>query len=195
MGWKLISLLIMTLLGQFSIFSQASVGIDGRGFVYFTEDKSITTEKYGQPSKKIVLAEKKGEKDHPKGDQKGKQPVNLRGIEPDVADSFKNILSLWKDRKYDALYDCGDRKSRTSVTKEDFGKRMTRKAWELATSWETVRDIEVDVKHSTLAYATAKIGYKPKNGGETRVQTKTYEMRLENGAWRVNLTKLLSFPK
>jgi hypothetical protein len=54
-----------------------------------------------------------------------------------------------------------------------------------------VRDIEVQVKNATQAYVTARIGYKPTQGGETRIRTETYEMRLEKGTWRIDLTKLL----
>ncbi len=201
---------IAIFLGQVLIFPLASAEffkwVDDKGTIHFTEDESTVPEKYRQQTEKRPLPEdpgppkekvnedkqeKKGSTRRPSAGPKEKQHVNLRRIESDVADSFKNIISLWKDKKFDALYDCGDRKSRTQVAKEDFRRRMERKNWEPALSWETIRDVEVDVKNATLAYVTARIGYKPKQGGETRTRTETYGMRLENGIWRIDLTKIL----
>ena len=81
------------------------------------------------------------------------------------------------------------------MAREDFRKSMEGKGRELAPSWETVRDVKVDVKNATLAYVTARIGYRPKQGGETRIQTETYEMKLESGTWRINLMKVLGGQK
>jgi uncharacterized protein (DUF4415 family) len=205
---------IVIFLGPLLIFPPASAEVfkwvDDKGTIHFTEDESAVPERYQQQTEKRPLPEdpgspgekvkeerheKKGSTGRPPAGPKEKQQVNVKKIESDVADSFKNILSLWKDRKYDALYDCGDRKSRTRVARGDFGRKMAQKNLELAPSWETVRDIEVDVKHATLAYARARIGFKPKEGGETRVRNETYEMRLERGTWRVDLAKLLQSRK
>ena len=73
-----------------------------------------------------------------------------------MIESVKTILSLWKDGKYDLLYDHGDQKSRMAVNKEEFEHRMKKKGIGLASSWETIRDIQVEVKSATLAYATAR---------------------------------------
>jgi hypothetical protein len=62
----------------------------------------------------------------------------------------------------------------------------------LASSWETIRDIQVDVRNATLAYATVRIGLKPSRGGETKFRTEIYRMSFERGMWKIDLTKLLS---
>src|SRR4030042_1524023 len=118
--------------------------------------------------------------------------VDKNKIESDVIDSVKTIFSLWKDEKYDVLYEYGDQKSRRAVNREDFKHRMKKKGIKLASSWETIRDIQVDVKSATLGYVTAKIGFKPTKGGETKFRTETYRMSLERGKWKINLTKLLT---
>jgi hypothetical protein len=61
----------------------------------------------------------------------------------------------------------------------------------LASSWETLRDIQVDVESATLAYATARIGFKPKKGGETIFRTETYRLLFEKGMWKISLEKIL----
>jgi hypothetical protein len=90
------------------------------------------------------------------------------------------------------MYDHGDQKSRMAVNREVFEHRMTKKGIGLASSWETIRDIKVEVKSATLAFATVKIGFKPTRGGETRFRTETYQMSFEKGMWKINLSKILS---
>ena len=121
-----------------------------------------------------------------------KERVNGNRIGGDVVESVKTILSLWKNERYDLLYDWGDQKSRAAVNKENFEHRMRKKGTRLASSWETMQDIQVDVKSAALAYATVKIGFKPLRGGETRFLTETYRMSFEKGMWKISLTKLLS---
>ena len=179
--------------------------VDEKGTVHFSEDESNVPEKYRDQLEKKSLPEepkkpkekvkaekqdRKGAKGKPEKKEKGK--INVNGIEGDVIDSFKMIISLWKDGKYQALYDHGDQKSRRSVNREQFEHRMTKKGIGLASSWETVGDIEVEVKSTTLAYVTAKIGFKPTRGGETKFRTESYRMSLEKGTWKIDLSKILS---
>ncbi len=202
--------LIAIFLGELLIFSLASAEIfkwvDDKGTIHLTDDESTVPEKYWEQMEKKSLPEDSGlpkekvneEKKEKKGSTrrlstspKEKQRVDLGKVESDVTDSFKNIISLWKEKKYDALYDYGDRKSRSKVAREDFRKRMERKNWEPALSWETIRGIDVEVRNATLAHVTARLGYRPKEGGETKTRTETYDMRMEKGIWRIDLTKLL----
>jgi hypothetical protein len=179
--------------------------IDEKGTVHFSEDESSVPEKYREqlekksvpeeakpPEEKVKVRKQvgKGAKDQSAG--KGKETINRNKIEGDVIESVKTILSLWKDGKYDVLYGHGDQKSRMAINKEDFERRMTRKGIGLASSWETLRDIKVDVKSATLAYATVKIGFKSTKGGETKFRTETYRMSFEKGMWKINLTKILN---
>ena len=179
--------------------------VDEKGTVHFSEDESNVPEKYrDQLEKKALPEESKTPKEKVKAEKqdrkrvkgklekKEKRKIDVNGIESDVIDSFKTIISLWKDGKYQALYDHGDAKSRRSVSREQFEHRMTKKGMGLASSWETVGDIEVEMKGSTLAYVTAKIGLKPTRGGETKFRTESYRMSLEKGTWKIDLSKILS---
>jgi hypothetical protein len=179
--------------------------VDEKGTVHFSEDESGVPEKYRDQLEKKSLPEEskppEGKVKVKKQDGKGakgklagkeKERINLNKIEADVIESVKTILSLWKDGKYHAMYDHGDQKSRMSVNREVFEHRMTKKGIGLASSWETIRDIKVEVKSATLAYATVKIGFKPTRGGETKFRTETYRMSFEKGMWKINLSKILS---
>jgi len=179
--------------------------VDEKGTVHFVEDESAVPEKYReQAERKSIPEEAEAPKEKAKGEKqdgkktKGrsavveKERMNKNKIEGDVMDSVKTILSLWKDEKYGLLFDHGNQKSRSAVNKEDFEHRMKKKGIGLASSWEAIRDIQVDVKSPKLAYATVKIGFKPPRGGETTFRTETYKMSFEKGMWRIDLGKLLS---
>jgi len=179
--------------------------VDEKGTVHFSEDESSVPEKYReQIEKKSVPEEAKGPEEKAKVRKedgkrakdrlaaKEKEKINKNRIEGDVIESVKTILSLWKDGKYNELYNHGDQKSRRAIRREDFEHRMRKKGVGLASSWETLRDIEVDVESATLAYATVRIGLKPTKGGETKFRTETYRMSFENRMWKINLTKILS---
>ena len=178
--------------------------VDEKGTVHFSEDESSVPEKYReQIEKKSVPEEAKGSEEKvkvKKQDGKGakdrlavkeKEKINRNRIEGDVVESVKTILSLWKDEKYNELYDHGDQKSRRAIGREDFERRMRKKGIGLASSWETLRDIQVDVENATLAYAIVRIGLKPKKGGETKFRTETYRLPFEKGMWRISLGKIL----
>jgi len=188
--------------------------VDEKGTIHFTQEFSTIPEKFrDQVEIKDDKTEDsgKGSDEKSKDDRKGpskrkakaehkkskgeKQPINTRKIESDVTDAFTDIVSLWKDGKYESLYECGTLSSKASVGKENFVSHMGKKAWGLASSWETLRDIKVEIQHPKSAYATAKIGYKPKRGGDTKVRTETFQLKLENGAWKVDLSKIVKAVK
>ena len=178
--------------------------VDEKGTVHFSEDGSSIPEKYkGQiekkpmpeeaqePEQKVKVRKQdgKGARDRLAG--KEKEKIDKDRIEGDVVEFVKTTLSLWKDGKYNELYDRGDQKSRRAVGREDFERRMRKKGIGLASSWETLRDIQVEVESATLAYATVRIGLKPKKGGETKFRTETYRLPFEKGMWKISLEKIL----
>jgi hypothetical protein len=179
--------------------------VDEKGTVHFSEDESGVPEKYRDqlekkslpeeskpPEEKVRAKKQDGKVAKEKFAGKEKKRIDVDQIEADVIESVKTILSLWKDGKYHAVYDHGDHKSRMVVSREVFEHRMKKKGTGLASSWEMIRDIKVEVKSATLAYATVKIGFKPTGGGETRFRTETYRMSFEKGMWKIDLSKILS---
>ncbi len=204
-AWILIGALLLLPAASPTNAEEIYKWVDERGTVHFSEDESSIPEKYrDRIEKKLVPeeakeAEKKEEirKQDGKGGvkdrlgAKAKGSINKNRIEGDVIESVKAILSLWKDEKYNDLYDHGDQKSRRAIGREDFERRMKKKGIVLASAWETLRDIQVDVQTATLAYATVRIGLKPKKGGETRFRTDTYRLPFEKGMWKISLQKIL----
>ncbi len=128
---------------------------------------------------------------HSKKDHKEEKDVNRNRIELDAADALKNMVSLWKDERYEALYECGTESSRGSMSREEFAQQMRRKKWGLASSWETLRDLDARFQSPKLVHVTARIGHRSKLGGSVRTTTETYPMKLEKGTWKTDLSKFL----
>jgi hypothetical protein len=192
--------------------------VDEKGTIHFTEDYGAVPEKYrnqattrkeGPQGSGVRTDEKSksrstgqlqtGFTENKAADRKMEQKIqknsDKRKTESEVTDALLTIASLWQSDRYGELYEYGTTSSKGSLSKEEFVRRMLGKKWGLASSWQTIRDVEVDVKRPTLAYARAKVGYKPKQGGKTETRTETFQMVLENEAWRINLSKILSAPK
>jgi uncharacterized protein DUF4124 len=203
-AWALIGVLILLPVVYSSGAEEVYKWVDERGTVHFSGDESSVPEKYReQAEKKPVPEEGKGpeEKEKIRNEHekrakdrlavKEKESINKNKIEGDVVESIKAILSLWKDGKYNELYDHGDQKSRRAIGREDFERQMRKKGIGLASSWETLRDVQVDVQSATLAYVTVRLGLKSKKGGETKFRTETYRLPFEKGMWKINLQKIL----
>ncbi len=72
---------------------------------------------------------------------------------------------------------------------------MANKESGLASSWETVNDIKVDIQSAVRVHTTAKLGFRSKKGGDTRFRTETYPMTFESGLWKIDLSKVLHSKK
>lgn len=203
-AWVLMGTLILLPVVFPSEAKEVYKWVDEKGTVHFSEDESSVPERYREQIEKKSMSEEaegteekvKVKREDGEGGKgrvavKEKEKANKNRIEGDVIESVKTILSLWKDGKYNELYDRGDQKSRRAIRREDFEHRMRKKGIGLASSWETLRDIQVDVESATLAYATVRIGFKPKKGGETIFRTETYRLSFEKGTWKIGLQKIL----
>ena len=122
------------------------------------------------------------------------RPTEKKEIESDATAAFHMIIRLWKDGKFEDLYEHGYRRSQIPLTKENFVTKMRNKSHEFASSWETIRDMETEVASRKLVYVKAKIGYRSKGGGDTKFVTGTYRVEFERGRWRIDLSKVLRSP-
>lgn len=122
-------------------------------------------------------------------------PEERRRIGSSAREALKEVISLWKDGKYEELYEYGYRTNQVSLSKENFIRRMKNKSWELSTAWEAVRDVEADVVSPRSVYVRAKLGFRKKTGDETKFVTETFQMTMEGDRWRTGLYKIISCPK
>jgi len=214
-------MMMLCILFSFSIsWAETYKWVDEKGTVHFTQDFNSIPERFRNLAEikndKTDDSEMKADKPYKK-DSKGqskekakeqvkeqhtrskekKQSMDISEIESEVTDTFTTIISLWKAGKFEALYEYGTLSNKANMAKETFVSRMGNKTWGLASSWETIRDIDIkgDIKQPTSAYASARIGYRPKIGGDTIFRTETYRFILENGTWRIDLSKILKAVK
>jgi len=125
----------------------------------------------------------------------GLTATEKKEIESTATRAFDMIFGLWKAGKYEDLYEYGCRRNHTSISKENFVTKMRKKSYELASSWETIRDLEAEAVSRKLVYMRAKIGYRSKTGaGDTKFRTETHRMELEGDRWRIDLSKILRSP-
>jgi len=122
-------------------------------------------------------------------------PEERRRIGSSAREALKEVISLWKDGKYEELYEYGYRTNQVSLSMENFIRRMKNKSWELSTAWEAVRDVEADVVSPRSVYVRAKLGFRKKTGDETKFVTETFQMTMEGDRWRTGLYKIISCPK
>jgi hypothetical protein len=122
-------------------------------------------------------------------------PAEKHGIRSSAEEALKEVFSLWKDGKYEELYEYGYLTNQVSLSKKNFIRRMKNKSWELSTTWETIRDVEADVVSPRSVYVRAKIGFRKKAGNETRFVTETFQLTMEGDRWRTGLYKIISCPK
>jgi hypothetical protein len=123
-------------------------------------------------------------------------PGEKRRIESGAIDTFETIISLWKSEKFDEIYDYGDRISREMISKERFISGM-KISCRLASSWETIRDTEVEIISPTRVYLKAKMGFAwpCDEWADTVFGTLIFEMTLEDkDEWRIGLSKILYCP-
>jgi len=143
--------------------------VDEKGTVHFSEDESSVPEAYRgrvekkpmpeearPPEEKATPRKQDGKKAKDRPALKEKERVNRNRIEGDVVESLKTILSLWKNERYDLLYDWGDQKSRAAVNKENFEHRMRKKGTRLASSWGTIQAIQSMWRGPASAFPTEK---------------------------------------
>jgi hypothetical protein len=120
-------------------------------------------------------------------------PGERRRIESGAIDTFETIVSLWKREKFDEIYEYGDRASQELMSKETFSSRM-KSSSTLASSWETVRDIEVEIVSPKRVNLKAVMGFRGVDAFvwsyDTYFSTRIFELSLEKDEWRINLQNL-----
>jgi len=118
-------------------------------------------------------------------------PGEKRRIESGTTNIFEIIISLLKRERFGDIYEYGDQISREAISKEMFISRMREINYQLAESWETVRDIEVEVVSPRRANLKATLGFPGPRAygasGETIFQTMVFEMTFDKDEWRINL--------
>jgi len=102
---------------------------------------------------------------------------------------FGEILDLWRDARYDELYD------RTMAggqqTKEGFVGRLAAAPCRPVCCWEKLQEVRVTVKSEDSVVIRAKVGLE-ESSGSTSTKTRDFKLAKEDGLWRISQADILS---
>ena len=114
-----------------------------------------------------------------------RQSADSEGIKREALQGFEEILDLWRDGNYEALFD----RTSGSETRESFASRLRNAPLRPACCWEKMRDATATVKGRDSVSVRATIGRE--GPGDTRSKTKSFKLRREGDVWQVSRGELL----
>jgi hypothetical protein len=110
-------------------------------------------------------------------------------VDIEVRKDFETILNLWRDGRFEDLYDRTYAAGRRS--RESFLRKMSAADRRPACCWEKMQDVRVTVSGADSATLHARIGLEG-SGTDTDSCTRSFRMRREDGAWKASLSDILS---
>lgn len=102
--------------------------------------------------------------------------------------AFESILDLWRDGRFDQLYERTQRSGKKA--KEDFVRKMENGVYRPACCWQKMQDVTVHIENGDFASVRAKIGLE--GGSDITYKTRSYKMVREGDVWRISQSDLLS---
>ena len=115
-------------------------------------------------------------------------------IEAQALETFRRMITLWREEVYFELYDHGIEASKARISREEFAQRMVELAWvpegELNPTY-----LKAAFRFRTAVYVSARMPYRHKFNPERRfAKDQTLLLQQENGAWKVDLIALIRAP-
>ena len=127
--------------------------------------------------------------------KKAKQPVVDKDEIKRLSErDFDSIINLWRDEKYEELYEYGTLSSHVRISKEGFIRGMRHKKFKLMCCGDAAREIDVIYKSPTVVYVKAKMGYKNHLNKEA-FRHETFRLVFEGGKWKTDIARILKLPK
>lgn len=112
--------------------------------------------------------------------------------DPDAAGSaraaFEEILDLWREGRYDELYERTQRSGKTA--QEDFAARLDNGTYKPACCWQKLQDVTVHVENNDFAVIRAKIGLE--GGSDISYKTRSWKLVREGAVWRISQSDLFA---
>ena len=118
---------------------------------------------------------------------RGQQQTDAEAV-TSVKAAFEEILDLWRDARYDELYERTQRSGK--VAKEDFANRLENSTTKPACCWQKMQDVSVHVENNDFAVVRAKIGLE--GDGDIKFKTRSYKLVREGNTWRISQSDLIS---
>ncbi len=122
------------------------------------------------------------------GPVQGKTPyMGEDELKAEAERGLGEILDLWRDGKYDELY---DRTLAGTQTKESFIGRLAVAPFRPVCCWEKMQEVRVNLKSDDSAAIRARIGLEGASG--TTYKTRDFKLSKEDGVWRISQADVLS---
>ena len=102
---------------------------------------------------------------------------------------FEEILDLWRDGKFNELYDRTIPSEKQS--KESFIARLSSSDRKPACCWEKLQEARVTSQDERKLTLHAKVGIEAKDGS-TEFITKQFKLQQEDGVWKVSMSDITS---
>jgi len=116
-------------------------------------------------------------------------PVSAGESTSVLEQSMSETLDLWRDGRYEQLFDRLTRRGKTS--RESFVKKMTDTKMRPACCWQKMENFKVLNEKRTEATVYVKVGLE---GGQPGGESSTREFKLthESGVWKMQLSDIFS---
>jgi len=108
--------------------------------------------------------------------------------EQEALRDFETILDLWRDGKYDALF---ERTTGGKDSRELFTRKLVSAPRRPACCWEKMQDAQVSLKGERAAMVRARLGFEGSIPG-TVFATKRIKLSKEGGFWAISQSDLFS---
>lgn len=110
------------------------------------------------------------------------------GVEAEVKRDMESALGLWRDGRYDDLYEQvvpGGKQS-----KETFIRKLQVSTRRPTCCWDKVQEVRVTVKSGTTATVRARLGFE--EGVGTEYLTRTFKVVKQGDTWRLAQADVVS---
>lgn len=101
---------------------------------------------------------------------------------------FSAALDLWRDGRYEELY---ERTGDNSMTRERFVQLLSSASRRPACCWEKLQEVKVKATGSGRATIHAKVGLELPGSG-TEYATRSFKLENEDGIWKMQAADILS---
>ena len=114
--------------------------------------------------------------------------VNRSNAEQAVLRDFELILDLWRDGRYDDLF---ERTAAGKNSKEQLAEKLASATRRPACCWEKMQDAQVSLKSERAAVVRARLGFEGNVSGTVFV-TKGINLKKEGDLWLISQSELFS---
>jgi hypothetical protein len=119
-------------------------------------------------------------------DARRSDPADLN-LQPEVQKGFEQVLDLWRDGKYEELY---ERSFGGKESREHFRERLSSAPRRPACCWEKLQELKLISGGEGKVTVRARVGLE--GGGNGESVTRSFRFVKEDGVWKIARQDILS---